>query len=68
MKRTLLIEGMSCQHCVMAAEKAIGGVAGVSFVAVDLATKKAVVEGDNLDDAQLKEAVTEAGYEVVGIE
>ena len=45
MKRTFIINGMSCNHCRATAEKAILSVAGVTAASVDLATKLAVVEG-----------------------
>ena len=67
MRKTLSIEGMSCNHCVMHVKNALAEVQGVASVAVDLAKKSAVVEGGELDDAAMKAAVAEAGYEVVGI-
>ena len=67
MRKTLSIEGMSCNHCVMHVKNALTEVKGVASVAVDLAKKSAVVEGGDLDDAAMKAAVAEAGYEVVGI-
>jgi len=67
MTKTLDVEGMTCNHCVMHVTNALKEVAGVSTVKVDLATKKAVVEGSNLDDNAMKEAVADAGYEVVAI-
>jgi len=67
MKKTLSVEGMSCNHCVMHVKNALEDVAGVHSAAVDLASKKAIVEGDNLSDAAMKAAVAEAGYEVVSI-
>ena len=67
MKKTLSIEGMSCNHCVNHVQNALSGVTGVESTAVDLAKKSAVVVGSSLDDASLKAAVAEAGYEVVAI-
>ena len=67
MKKTLSIEGMSCGHCVMHVKNALADVAGVGSAEVDLASKKAVVSGAALDDAALKAAVAEAGYEVVAV-
>lgn len=65
MKKTLTVEGMSCQHCVKAVKNALSQIEGVSSVEVDLATKKVEVEGDNLQDILLKEAIEDAGYEVI---
>jgi copper ion binding protein len=67
MTKTLNVEGMTCKHCVMHVTNALKGVAGVTKVQVDLASKKAVVEGSNLDDQAMKNAVADAGYEVTAI-
>jgi copper ion binding protein len=66
--KRLSIEGMSCNHCVGRVTSALNQVQGVTSAKVDLATKSAVVEGDALADEQLKEAVADAGYEVVAVE
>jgi copper chaperone CopZ len=67
MNKVLSIEGMSCNHCVMHVKNALAEVSGVESVEVDLAKKCAAVVGPSLDDAALKSAVLEAGYEVVAI-
>ena len=61
MKRTFIINGMSCNHCRATAEKAILSVAGVTAASVDLATKSAVVEGTAPTEAICK-AVEEVGF------
>lgn len=58
------IEGMSCDHCTAAVEKALKAVAGVQTVAVDLKKKQAVVTGDASHEA-LCEAVEDVGFDVV---
>lgn len=63
----MLVEGMSCQHCVKAVTNALTSIEGVSNVKVDLESKKVEVEGEKLVDAILKEAVEDAGYDVVQI-
>lgn len=68
MKKTMLVEGMSCNHCVMAVTNALKELEGVSHVQVDLESKKVEVSGENLIDESLKEAVEEAGYDVVEIQ
>ncbi|NLV88356.1 MAG: heavy-metal-associated domain-containing protein [Tissierellia bacterium] len=67
MKKTLLVEGMSCGHCEMAVKKAVGALEGVESVVVDLGAKKVEVEGENLNDNLIKEAIEDAGYDVVEI-
>jgi len=67
MKKVMLVEGMSCQHCVKAVTNALTSLEGVTNVKVDLKNKKVEVEGNNLVDQLLKEAVEDAGYDVVEI-
>jgi len=63
---TLTIRGMMCTHCQARVEKALKAVAGVSAVTVDLKGGTAAVEGSAAADA-LRQAVTDAGYEVVAV-
>ena len=67
MTKTITINGMMCAHCVSHVEKALNAIDGVS-AQVSLENKNAVctLTRDIADDA-LKNAVTEAGYEVVSI-
>jgi copper chaperone len=64
MKKIMMVEGMSCGHCEMAVKNALKGIDGVQDVNVDLSTGKVEVEGENLLDNLLMEAVDEAGYSV----
>ena len=66
--KTMHIEGMSCNHCKMSVEKALGGLIGVESAVVDLDTKQAVIRGMELNDRLMTDAVTDAGFEVKGIE
>ena len=68
MEKTILIEGMSCNHCKMHVEQALNAVKGVQSAVVDLQGKNAKVSlASPVADEALKEAVEEAGYEVTGI-
>ena len=67
MKKTLIVEGMSCGHCEKAVKDALGQLEGVSKVEVNLETKKVEVEGENLVDVVLKESIEDAGYDLVEI-
>ena len=60
---TYSVPGMSCDHCKHAVSSELATVDGVESVAVDLETKLVVVHGSNLDDAALRAAIDEAGYE-----
>ncbi|MDD2591440.1 MAG: cation transporter [Erysipelotrichaceae bacterium] len=64
MKKELLIEGMSCQHCVKRVAQALQAIDGVQAT-VNLEQKKAVVElAHDVSDEVLIAAVDEAGYKV----
>jgi copper chaperone len=60
---TYTVPGMSCSHCERAVREELEAVEGVESVAVDLGTKLVTVTGAPLDDAALRAAIEEAGYE-----
>ena len=60
---TYTVPGMHCGHCEAAVSEELAAVAGVEAVEVDLETKRVVVRGQGLDDAELRAAIDEAGYE-----
>jgi copper chaperone CopZ len=62
---TYLVEGMSCEHCRVAITEEVGGVAGVDAVDVDLATKLVHVHGSGLEDAAVRAAIDDAGYDAL---
>ena len=69
MTKTLTIEGMMCNHCVMHVTKALEGLTGVEKAIVDLKKKTAVVTlNGEVSDAELTDAVKEAGYEVTKLD
>ncbi|MBM4161582.1 MAG: heavy-metal-associated domain-containing protein [Ignavibacteria bacterium] len=61
----LIIEGMSCGHCVMSVSKELSKVAGLKVRNVELG--RALVEYDDTEvtQAQLAKAIEEAGYRLV---
>lgn len=62
---TYRVEGMTCDHCVRAVRSEVSEVPGVVEVEVDLAGKSVTVTSEGeIDDAAVKAAVAEAGYEV----
>ena len=68
MTKTMTINGMMCAHCQAHVEKALNAIDGVTAT-VDLAAKTATVTlSHEVADEVLKNAVTEAGYEVVSID
>ncbi|WP_027364070.1 CopZ family metallochaperone [Desulfotruncus alcoholivorax] len=65
MSQTVLkVEGMSCNHCKMAVEKALKAVSGVENAQVNLDKKEVVVTG-TADRDKLAKAIEDAGYTVV---
>ncbi len=59
------VPDMSCGHCEAAVKREVSSLAGVESVAVDLRTKNVEVTGAALDDAAIRSAIEEAGYEAV---
>ena len=57
------VSDMTCAHCERAVSSELSQVAGVEGVDVDLETKLVTVRGRDLDDAALRAAIEEAGYE-----
>ncbi|HEY7100998.1 MAG TPA: heavy metal-associated domain-containing protein [Mycobacteriales bacterium] len=64
MTSTYAVAGMTCEHCVRSVTEEVSEVPGVTAVEVDLAGGRVIVQGD-VDDAAVREAVAEAGYQVV---
>ena len=62
----LSVEGMSCNHCKMAVEKALKTLDGVEDASVDLAAKTVAVEYNPsvVNGDSLTKTITDAGYEV----
>ena len=58
------VPGVSCEHCRVAITTEVGKLAGVSAVAVDLDAKTVTVTGAALDDAAIRNAIDDAGYDV----
>lgn len=60
------VRGMTCDHCKQAVVEAAKSVDGVRDVQVDLkAGKISVTFTRTVQDEAIKEAINEAGYEVV---
>ncbi|MGI6085267.1 MAG: heavy-metal-associated domain-containing protein [Acetivibrionales bacterium] len=69
MTKKIFIEGMSCQHCVNRAKKALEELDGIKTAKVSLETKSAELELDyDVDNEKIKAAIDDAGYEVTSIQ
>jgi copper chaperone CopZ len=60
---TYSVPAIHCTHCEMSIREEVSEVEGVDEVAVDLDSKLVTVTGRGLDDAALRAAIVEAGYE-----
>ena len=65
----LLVEGMTCEHCVMSVTEELTELDGVCDVAVQLVpggrSEVTVTSDGPVTTEALRDAVAEAGYEVV---
>ena len=60
------VRGMTCDHCASSVRAEVAALPGVADVAVDVATGRVQVTAQApLSEAQVREAVEEAGYELV---
>lgn len=65
-ERTLSVPDISCNHCKMSIEGAVGDLAGVDSVAVDIAGRTVDFKFDEttVDLDRIIKAIEEVGYEV----
>jgi copper chaperone len=62
---TIKVQGMTCQHCVMAVKKALIEIEGIRNLEVDLtAGEVRFNEAQPVDLAKVGECIKKAGYEV----
>lgn len=66
-KKTVIVEGMTCEHCKNRVEKSINGIDGAA-AKVNLGRKEAVVSLEKeISDEVIRAAIEKAGYKVVEI-
>ena len=70
MEKKLLIEGMSCNHCVNHVKTALTeDIQGVEVKEVNLKGKYALVNvADGVSEADIKAIIEDLGFELKGIE
>lgn len=67
MQTTYTVSGMTCGHCVNSVQAEVSQLPGVTGVQVDLASGAVTVTSEApLDEADVRAAVDEAGYTLVG--
>jgi copper chaperone CopZ len=65
MKETkIAIEGMSCQHCVMAVKKALGGVPGILESEVQIGSAAVKYDEGTVKKEEIEHKIEAAGYKV----
>ena len=68
MTKIMKVNGMNCNHCKMAVEKALASVAGVASAEVNLAEKEAVITlAADVANDDLTKVVADAGFEPVSV-
>lgn len=63
----IVIDGMSCGHCVGHVKEALESIEGIGSVEVNLSEKTAYVQG-NVTEEKVKEVIEDAGYDVISIQ
>jgi copper chaperone len=65
-KVTLIVEGMSCNHCVKAIEGSVGKLEGVSSTKVNLSEGNVAIEYDSskVSLEKIKDMIDDQGYDV----
>lgn len=61
----LKVEGMSCNHCVMAIEGALKQIGSKGKVNLDSATVDIEYDENKVTLDQIKEAIEDQGYDIV---
>ncbi len=61
-EREIRVEGMTCQHCIMAVQKELDKVPGITVKVVRVGA--VVYASDDVDraDARVRDAISAAGY------
>ncbi|WP_077866415.1 heavy-metal-associated domain-containing protein [Clostridium saccharobutylicum] len=67
MKKKILIDGMSCGHCVNHVYEALDKIRATD-IEVNLEDGNAIAEVGDITDEAIKAAIEDAGYDVLGIE
>ncbi len=60
-----IINGMTCQHCVMSVKKAVDSVSGVSSSEVEVGSAKVAYDENSTDRGAITAAIQNAGYKIV---
>jgi copper chaperone CopZ len=64
---SLIISGMTCNHCVMHVKKALASLDGIKIEDVQIGTASIVAE-DSVSHQTLSQAIEKAGYRLDAIQ
>ncbi len=63
----LIIEGMSCGHCVMSVKKELSKVSGLTVENVEIGRALVQYDEAKVTKGQLAKVIEEAGYKLVSV-
>lgn len=61
----LIIEGMSCGHCVMHVKKVLGKVDGLTIESVEIGKARVQIDEKAVSVDRLAKAIGDAGYKLI---
>jgi copper chaperone CopZ len=59
------IEGMSCQHCVMAVKKAVVGLKGIENTDIAIGSAAIKYDESKIKEEEIEGAIEKAGFKVI---
>ena len=63
----LIIEGMSCGHCVMSVRKELSKVSGLTVESIEIGRALVQYDEAKVTEDQLAKVIEEAGYKLVSV-
>ncbi len=64
MKKTIIIDGMSCNHCIMSVEKNLSKL-NLNKVKVEIGSAEVEFDENKVNENEIIEAIQKAGFQVV---
>lgn len=64
MKKSIKIEGMGCDHCIVSVKEALGKIEGLEILEVKLGEATVEIKEEKIMN-EIKENLEDAGYEVM---
>lgn len=61
---TILIEGMSCMHCVMRVKKSIEALTGIKSLNVEVGKAELRYDESHISRPDIEAAIIKAGYKI----